>query len=155
MPPSTTVNNETVSTVSIHQEIDIVAPIEIAWEAVLDQMGPKSEMPDGKPFPFKLEAWPGGRLYRDLGNSTGHLWGHVQVIKPPTLLEIWGPMMMSYPAVNHLQYRLTADGPRTRLQLTHRAMGVLDEQHREGMGKGFGYWIERMKKLAETRAAKR
>jgi uncharacterized protein YndB with AHSA1/START domain len=155
MPASTTVNQETISSLTIQQEIDIAAPIEIAWEAVLDQMGPRSEMPDGKPFPFKLEAWPGGRLYRDLGNSTGHLWGHVQVFKPPKILEIWGPMMMSYPAVNHLQYRLTAEGANTRLQLTHRAMGIIEEQHRDGMPKGFEFWVQRMKHLAETRAAKR
>ena len=155
MPPSTAVNQEVISSLSIHQEIDIAAPIEVAWEAVLDQMGPMGEMPDGKPFPFKLEAWPGGRLYRDLGNGTGHLWGHVQVIRPPKLLEIWGPMMMSYPAVNHLQYRLTADGPTTRLELTHRAMGVIEEQHRDGLPKGFEFWVKRMKALAEGRANKR
>lgn len=151
MPQSTTINQETISTIAIHQEIEIAAPIEISWEAVLDQMGPKSEMPDGKPFPFKLEAWPGGRLYRDLGNSTGHLWGHVQVIKPPKLLEIWGPMMMSYPAVNHIQYRLTAEGAITRLELTHRAMGIIEEQHRDGLSKGFAFWVQRMKHLAENR----
>src|SRR5688572_18126240 len=155
MPPSTTVNQEAISSLSIHQEVAIVAPIEIAWEAVLDQMGPKSEMPDGKPFPFVLEAWPGGRLYRDLGNSTGHLWGHVQVIKPPKLLEIWGPMMMSYPSVHHLQYRLTAEGSKTTLQLAHRAMGLFDEEHARGMTEGFQFWIERMKALAEARAGKR
>ena len=155
MPPATTVNQEQIQTLTIRQEIEIVAPIETAWEAVLDQMGPNSVMPDGKPFPFKLEAWPGGRLYRDLGNSTGHLWGHVQVIKPPKLLEIWGPMMMSFPAVNHLQYRLTAEGTTTRLQLTHRAMGLLDDQHVEGMTMGFEFWVKRMKELAEGRASKR
>jgi hypothetical protein len=154
MPPSTTVNQETVSTLLIRQEVDITAPIEIAWEAVLDQMGPRGEMPDGTPFPLKMEAWPGGRLYRDLGNSAGHLWGHVQVIKPPKLLEIWGPMMMSFPAVNHLQYRLSAEGPTTRLQLTHRAMGILDEQHRDGVSKGWEFWVQRMKRLAEGRAGK-
>jgi uncharacterized protein YndB with AHSA1/START domain len=155
MPAPTTVNQEQIQTLSIQQEIAIAAPIETAWEAVLDQMGPNSQMPDGKPFPFVLEAWPGGRLYRDLGNSTGHLWGHVQVIKPPKLLEIWGPMMMSFPAVNHLQYRLTADGVGTRLQLTHRAIGIIDEQHREGLSKGFEFWVKRMKDLAESRASKR
>jgi uncharacterized protein YndB with AHSA1/START domain len=155
MPPATTVNQEQIQTLTIRQEIEIAAPIETAWEAVLDQMGPKSEMPDGKPFPFKLEAWPGGRLYRDLGNSTGHLWGHVQVIKPPKVLEIWGPMMMSYPAVNHLQYRLTTEGSSTRLQLTHRAMGLIDPEHREGLARGFGYWIKRVKELAEGGASKR
>jgi uncharacterized protein YndB with AHSA1/START domain len=155
MPSATAIDQEQVQTLSIHQEILIAAPIETAWEAVLDQMGPKSEMPDGKPFPFKLEAWPGGRFYRDLGNSAGHFWGHVQVIKPPKLLEIWGPMMMSYPAVNHLQYRLTAEGATTHLQLSHRAMGLIDEQHREGLSKGFDFWLKRMKDLAEGRAGRR
>jgi uncharacterized protein YndB with AHSA1/START domain len=155
MPPASTVNQEQVQTLSIRQEISIAAPIEIAWEAVLDQMGPESQMPDGKPFPFKLEAWPGGRLWRDLGNNAGHLWGHVQVIKPPKLLEIWGPMMMSYPAVNHLQYRLSAEGSGTLLQLTHRAMGILDEAHRDGMKQGFEFWVKRMKALAEERAGKK
>jgi hypothetical protein len=155
MPPATTVNQEQIQTLSIHQQIDIAAPIETAWEAVLDQMGPKSEMPDGTPFVFKLEAWPGGRLYRDLGNSTGHLWGYVQVIKPPKILEIWGPMMMSYPAVNHLQYRLTAQGATTRLELTHRAMGIIEAQHREGLPMGFEHWVKRMKALAEGRVGKR
>jgi uncharacterized protein YndB with AHSA1/START domain len=153
--PAATTNQEQIQTLNIQQEIAIAAPIETAWEAVLDQMGPQSVMPDGKPFPFVLEAWPGGRLYRDLGNSTGHLWGHVQVIKPPKLLEIWGPMMMSFPAVNHLQYRLTADGAGTRLQLIHRAIGLIDEQHREGLPKGFEFWVKRMKELAESRASKR
>lgn len=155
MPAGTNVNQETISSLTIQQEIAIAAPIETAWEAVLDQMGPQSQMPDGKPFPFKLEAWPGGRFFRDLGNSTGHLWGHVQVIKPPKLLEIWGPMMMSAPAVNHLQYRLTADGSTTRLQLTHRSIGLIDDQHREGLPQGFEFWVKRVKQLAEERASKK
>ena len=155
MPTGTTVNQETISTLSIEQEITIAAPIEMEWEAVLDQMGPKSEMPDGKPFPFKLEAWPGGRLYRDTGSSTGHLWGYVQVIKPPKVLEIWGPMMMSYPSINHLQYRLAAEGAMTRLQLKHRVMGLIEENHRNGLPQGFGHWLERIKLLAEGPANKR
>ena len=44
------------------------------------------------------------------GHKYGHLWGHVQVIKSPALLELVGPMPMSFPAVNHVQYRLTAEG---------------------------------------------
>ena len=154
MPASTAVNQDKISSLTIKQDITIAAPIETAWEAVLDQMGPKSEMPDGTPFVFKLEAWPGGRLYRDLGNSTGHLWGYVQVIKPPRLLEIWGPMMMSYPAVNHLQYRLSSEGSITRVQLTHRGIGIIDEQHRDGLSKGYEFWVQRVKQLAE-RASKR
>jgi len=43
-------------------------------------------------MPMKLEAWPGGRWYRDLGDNNGHYWGTVQAIKKPTLLEICGPL---------------------------------------------------------------
>ena len=50
---------------------------------------------------MKIEAWPGGRWFRALGNNTGHLWDHVQSIKPPKLLEIHGPLFMSTPAISH------------------------------------------------------
>ena len=150
-----TVNQETVQTLNIRQEIAIAAPIEIAWESVLAQAGPENVLMDGTPYPFKLEEWPGGRWYRDLGKGVGHLWGHVQVIKPPKLLEICGPLMMSYPAVNFVQYRLTSEGTNTtRLQLTHRAMGLIEEAHRDGMPKGWPHWLERMKAMAEKRASK-
>src|SRR5262249_20683355 len=82
--------------VEILKTVEIAAPIEIAFEAMLEELGPDAQMEDGTPMPFKLETWPGGRWYRDLGNNAGHLWAHVQVIKPPTLLELWGPLMMSY-----------------------------------------------------------
>ena len=135
----------------ISKQIEISAPIEIAFEAVLEQLGPEGQMPDGKPFPMKIEPWPGGRWYRDLGNNSGHLWGHVQVIKAPTLLEIWGPLMMSYAAVNHVQYRLAAEGGLTRLAFLHRAMGTISPEHREGLPKGWQYWLERIRTLAEQK----
>ena len=74
----------------ISKEIEIAAPLDSAFAAMLDVLGPEGQMPDGKPYPMKIEPWPGGRWYRDLDNNSGHLWGHVQVIKPPTLLEICG-----------------------------------------------------------------
>ena len=46
---------------------------------------------------MKIELWPGGSWYRDLGDGNGHFWGNVQAIKRPTLLEITGPLFMSYP----------------------------------------------------------
>ena len=114
---------QSVESFEIHKEIEISAPIDIAFEAMLEQLGPEGQMPGDKPFPMKIEPWPGGRWYRDLGDNSGHLWGYVQVIKPPTLLEICGPLMMSYPAANHLQYRLEAKGGGARLAFLHRAMG--------------------------------
>ena len=148
---SQTVQEETVQTMEIRQEAVIDAPIEIVFQAVLDELGPESEMPDGKPLALKLEAWPGGRLFRDLGNNAGHLWGHVQVIKPPTLLEICGPLPMSYPATNHLQYRLTPEGKGTRLKFTHKAMGLIPQDHRDGMPEGWEFMLKRIRERAESR----
>jgi len=140
---------ETIRTLNIRKDIEIAAPIEIAFEAVLAELGPEGRMPGDKPFPMVIETWPGGRWYRDLGNNAGHLWGHVQVIKPPTLLELCGPMFMSYPGVNHVQYRLTAEGDGTRLVLTHLAMGPIPREVGEGAGEGWEFGLNRVREIAE------
>ncbi len=140
--------DQEIQTITIAREIKIAAPIEIAFEAMLEEVGPAGEMPGGKPFPMVIEQWPGGRWYRDLGNNAGHLWGHVQVIKPPTLLELTGPLFMSFPSANHIQYRLTAEGDVTRLNFTHQAMGPIPAHVREGVGQGWGYKLDRIAELA-------
>jgi uncharacterized protein YndB with AHSA1/START domain len=132
----------------IKKEILIAAAVDIVWETVLEQLGPSAEWPNGQDMKFKLEAWPGGRWFRDLGNNTGHLWGHVQVIKPPSVIELIGPMMMSYPAINHVQYRLTADGSGTKLNFSHRAFGEILLDHRQGMPKGWQAILETIQKRA-------
>jgi uncharacterized protein YndB with AHSA1/START domain len=152
---TTTTTEETVHTLTISREMDVAAPIDITFEAMLAELGPEGQMPDGKPFPFKLEPWPGGRWFRDLGNNAGHLWGHVQVIKPPGLLELCGPMPMSYPAVNHVQYRLTAQGDGTRIKFTHKAMGLILPEHRDGMPEGWEFKLEHIRQIAEARKGNR
>ena len=139
-----------IQTINIAREIEIAAPIELAFEAILEQIGPDCQMPDGKPFPMIIEQWPGGRWYRDLGENAGHLWGHVQVIKLTTLLEICGPLMMSYPALNHIQYRLKAEGGVTRLVFLHRGLGLIVPEHRDGLPKGWAYWLERISRAGGT-----
>src|SRR3954463_15554462 len=146
---------ESIHTMEIRREIRIAASIETTFETVLEELGPGSQLPDGKPFPMKIEPWPGGRWYRDLGNNAGHLWGHVQVIKPPGLLELVGPMPMSFPAINHVQYRLKAEGGGTRLSFAHRAMGLIPQELREGMPQGWEHGINRIKELAERNAKRR
>jgi hypothetical protein len=144
-----------IQTIIISREIEIAAPIEIAFQAMLEEVGPGGEMPGGKPFPMVVEQWPGGRWYRDLGDNAGHLWGHVQVIKPPTLLELSGPMFMSFPALNHVQYRLSAEGDVTRLKFTHRSMGPLPDEMRENVGHGWDYGLKRIDEIASRLLADR
>src|SRR4029079_8789781 len=136
---------QSIESIEIQKTIDIAAPIEVAFAAMLDELGPGATMMKETPMHFKLEALPGGRWFRDLGNNAGHLWGHVQVIKPPTLLEICGPLMMPYPAANFLQYRFTVQGTGTRLSFVHRGMGLITAEHREGMPKGWESWIENIR----------
>ena len=140
-----------VQTLDITKTEEIAAPIEVVFETLLEHLGPLNEAEQASPLPMKLEPWPGGRWYRDLGNNTGHFWGHVQVIKPPALLEITGPLFMSYPAVSHVQYRLEGDGARTRLTLTHRAIGQISAAHREGVQKGWEYIAAHIRKRAERK----
>ena len=149
-----TIERQAIETLDIRKEIQIAAPAEITSEAMLDELGPEGQMRDGKSLHMKIEPWPGGRWFRDLGNNSGHLWGHVQVIKPPTLLEICGPMPMSYPAVNHIQYRLKADGGGTRLTVHHRAMGLILPEHRDGMPEGWEHQLEHIRDLAERKNRK-
>jgi hypothetical protein len=129
----------------IHQEVEISAPPSVVFESVLHQVGPGFAGMDGKSMNARLEPWPGGRWFRDLGNNIGHWWGHVQVIKPPTLLELYGPIFMSYPAINHVQYRLTEKGSGTLLALTHRGFGEIASEHREGVTKGWGKMLNEIK----------
>ena len=119
-------DDDTIQTLRVAKEIFIAAPIDIAFEAMLEELGPASALPDGTPMPMVLEAFPGGRWFRDLGNSTGHFWGHVQVIKPPKLIEISGPLFMSYPSANHVQYKLEAEGIGTKVTFLHRGFGEID-----------------------------
>jgi hypothetical protein len=144
---------ETVRTLSIQREERIEASIEIVFETILEQMGPLNEKPDQVKMPMKLEAWPGGRWFRDLGKDTGHMWGHVQAIKRPELLEIYGPLFMSFPATSNLQYRLAAEGNATRLQFTHAAMGLIPDDLSAKVSTGWDNLLGRIREAAEGRRA--
>ncbi len=145
-----------VQTLHVVKDERIDAPLDIVWESILEEIGPAGTGGDDKPMPMKIELWPGGRWYRDLGNNTGHLWGHVQVIKPPKLLEISGPLFMSYPAISHVQYRLAPEGDdATRLKLTHRAIGLIDPEHAAGVNEGWGEMIDNIRKIAARLVAKK
>jgi uncharacterized protein YndB with AHSA1/START domain len=123
----------------ISQEIHVKAPLDKTFEAILEQLGPYNETPEGNPLPMKLEPWPGGRWFRDLGNSNGHFWATVQAIKRPTLLEFTGPLFASSPFVSNVQYRLTEEPGGTLITFRHTALGLLSEDHRKGVSHGWTY----------------
>ncbi len=136
-------------TLDVSQSIEIKAAIGDAYKAVIRRLTDESSTPDNKPMPMVLEEWPGGRWFRDLGNGHGHLWGFVQVIKPPTLIEIQGPLFMSYPVAGHVEFRLTQITGGTEFFLRHRALGLVEDGHREGVTYGWDHFVKSVKKLSE------
>lgn len=136
----------------IVKEEEIAAPIAIVFETILEQMGPLNATPE-KLMPMVLEDWPGGRWFRDLGNNTGHFWGTVQAIRPPSLLEISGPLFMSTPALSNLQYRLTEERGATRMRFVHRALGWM-EGHERGVDEGWTHLIGRIRAAVADRAGR-
>ena len=139
-------------TLDVNQNVEIKAAIGDVFCSMLHRFGEGFSNPKGEPLQMILEQWPGGRWFRDRGNGIGHLWGHVQVIKPPVLLELSGPMFMSYPALNHLEVKLEEMAGGTRLTLRHRAIGFIDPAHREGVSSG---WQHVLNAIAEDNTARK
>lgn len=136
-------------TTTISQEIHVAASLDATFEALLEQLGPHNETPDGKPLSMKIEPWPGGRWYRDLGDDNGHFWAQVQAIKRPALLEFTGPLMMSSAIVSNVQYRLTESNGGTLISFRHTALGFVSEEHKAGMNKGWAFIHDCVRQRAE------
>ena len=137
----------------VNQHIEINAAIGDVFRSVLNRFGEGFSTPKGESLQMILEQWPGGRWFRDRGNGIGHLWGHVQVIKPPLLLELSGPMFMSYPAVNHLEVKLEEIAGGTRVALRHRAIGFIEPAHRDGVSTGWQYMLNAIAEDCSVKAA--
>src|SRR5215831_6590937 len=123
--------------INITQEIHVRASLDTTFAALLEEMGPSNQGQPGVPMPMTLEPWPGGRWFRDLGDGNGHFWGHVQAIKRPTLLEITGPLMMSFAAVSNVQYRLKEADGGTLITFKHTALGLFPDGYREQLSQGW------------------
>ncbi len=77
------------------------------------------------------------------------LWGHVQAIKRPTLLEITGPLMMSFAVASNVQYRLTELDGGTLITLHHTAIGLFPDNFREALGQGWPLLFDRVQRRLE------
>lgn len=137
-------------TLEISQSIEISADIGDAWKSLIRRLTTDNSGPDNSPMPMVLEEWPGGRWFRDLGAGQGHFWAHVQVIKPPTLIELHGPLFMSYAVAGHIQLRLTPMAGGVELSLRHRVLGYVEEAHRQGVVPGWAHLLDQTKRLSEN-----
>jgi len=140
-------------TLDLVQTIDVNTNIDDAFKALLRRLGEANTAPNGESLNLILEPFAGGRWYRDRGEGVQHLWGHVQVIKAPALHELSGPMFMSYPAINHIEVKLEEAGAGTKVTLRHRAIGMISQEHREGVSTGWGHILDGLKADCEKGAA--
>lgn len=145
MTVSMTASTEQLA-LNINEEIHVKSSLTATFAALLEELGPANQGPNGVSMPLTLEAWPGGRWFRDLGDGNGHFWGHVQAIKRPTLLEITGPLMMSSPVVSNVQYRLKEVEGGTLITFRHTAVGVLPEGFGDGLASGWKQIHARLQK---------
>ena len=134
---------------TVTEEIRVSSSLATTFAALLEEMGPSNEGHNGAPMPMTLEPWPGGRWFRDLGDNNGHLWGHVQAIKRPTLLEITGPLMMSFAVASNLQYRLTEIDGGTLMTLRHTALGLFPDGYRDALSQGWPLLFDRVRRRVE------
>jgi uncharacterized protein YndB with AHSA1/START domain len=140
-------------TLNITQEIHVNAPLETTFAALVEQLTTASEHPDGTPMHMKLELRPGGRWFRDLGGDNGHFWATVQAVKQPTLIEFTGPLFMSYPVVNNVQYRLSEVPGGTLISFHHSAFGLILDEHKKGVTTGWNHIHEQARLRAERKHA--
>lgn len=136
---------------NLTDEIHVQASLETTFEALLEQLGAGMTDGQGKSMQMKIEAWPGGRWYRDLGDGNGHLWGHVQAIKRPTLLEFCGPLMLSHAVASNVQYRLSEEAGGTLIKFHHFALGTIPAERRKGLEGGWRVMHESAKQRAEKK----
>jgi uncharacterized protein YndB with AHSA1/START domain len=139
-------------TFTITEEIAVRASLEQTFQSLVANMGRLNQTPEGAPLPMVLEARPGGRWYRDLAGDDGHLWGFVQSIKRPVLLEIWGPLFLSTAATSNLTYRLSETPDGTSIKFTHTLLGPFPEDHRPRLASGWTALHARIRKAAESAA---
>lgn len=149
---TTTVPVSESQTLIITETIHVQASLETTFASLIAQLGRLNETPEGKPLPMILETRPGGRWYRDLGGDNGHLWGFVQSIKRPVLLEIWGPLFISTGATSNLIYRLSEADGGTEIAFKHSLVGPVPDEFRQHMAPGWTAIHERAKRAAEAAA---
>ncbi len=145
-----------IDTLEITREFEVAATMDLVFESILEQMGPLNETPDGVNLRLELEPWPGGRWFRNHGEGRGHLWGHVQSIRAPDLLEIQGPFAMSGPVLSHILYRLSEHQGLTRVQFSHRAVGLIPGPFLDptNVNRGWNWILQRIQDQARQKVEK-
>ncbi|HEY6466419.1 MAG TPA: hypothetical protein VIY69_10540 [Candidatus Acidoferrales bacterium] len=75
----------------------------------------------------------------------------MQAIKKPSLIEICGPLFMSYPVISNVQYRLSEVPGGTLIKFHHSALGLIPDNIREGINTGWKHMNDQIRTRAEAK----
>ena len=133
----------------ITEVIEIKGSAETVFDALVHRFSAGAFGSERASMPMKLELWPGGRWYRDLGEGRGHLWSHVQSIKRGELLEFYGPLSMSFPVSNNVIVRFKEEDGITTITFKHTAFGLIPPDLVSDMKEGWREYLEVVKEDCE------
>lgn len=137
----------------IEQEIRIFAPRAKVFECLTRRMGEWWGSPyllTDDPKDLRVELKVGGRVYEDIGNEEGGLWGIVSHLKAPERIEWRGAMGMSGAITGVVCFELEEQGTETLVKLWHWAAGQVTQKHQQGYSSGWKDLTGRLKALVET-----
>ena len=114
----------------ISQETHVRSSLAATFAALLEELGPSNLGQNDVPMPMTLEAWPGGRWFRDLA-------------------RVVGPLMLSNPVLSNVQYRLKEVDGGTMIAFRHTALGLFPDGYREALSQGFKGIFDRIRRRVE------
>lgn len=143
---------QTMETLHIEQEILIHAEPQRVFEALTTSVDAwwmqGFEVPHST---FHLEPVAGGRFYEDFGPGRGSaLYATVTYLEPGKKLRLMGPMGMRGPVMGTIGFDLVAEEDGTRLKLSHRVLGAVEDGDRETYTHGWQVLLgEHLKRYVE------
>lgn len=119
-----------MSSFHIEQKIVIKADPERVFDALTKNVGSWwSKHFSKEPKAIKLESEIGGRFYEEFGEGgSGALFAFVSYIDYGKALILTGPMGMTAPVLNFIQFELEPQDGSTLLRLSHKALGEVEQE---------------------------
>lgn len=151
--PTTTQDNISKHN-QIEQEIHVDAPVEKAYEALLDINGWWLHRYSDMPNSLRLEATVGGRFWetRDGSDKNGILWGWVSSIEPNDHIVFSGNIGMQGAILGNVTLCTNPqeDGT-TIVTLSHEFIGTVPEGYADGFVTGWQRSLQDLKKFIESK----
>lgn len=150
---------DAVRSVQIQQEIELSAPPERVFDALVGDITPWWGRPHVRDpervVSIEIEPFPGGRFLESWGENEGAVWAHVTQLDRNRRLTLRGPMAMGGAVTAVMEFRLEPHDHGTRLRFTHFVVGQIDEETAQGyeagwqrlLGRQLKAWVERGERM--------